>query len=149
MEAFRPQVVKLLEASNSSNTWLTYQNGLSSFQSFRHTFGLDNVWPCPVTHLVNYVAFMSDQGYSPSTVKVYLSGISFYMKSNDFQDLTQSFIIQKMMRGMFRLDKRYDCRKPITLDILIKLLEALKTVCFSLYESKLFKCAFSVAFFAY
>jgi hypothetical protein len=34
-----------------------------------------------------------------------------------------------MMRGMFRLDKSHDCRKPITLRILIKLTEALNKVC--------------------
>jgi hypothetical protein len=49
--------------------------------------------------------------------------------------VAQFFIIQKMMRGMFRLDKRHDCRKPITLKILIKLTEALNEVCFSVYES--------------
>lgn len=141
--------MKLLEASNSDNTWLTYRNGLSSFQKFRQNHGLNNVWPCPITHIVNYVAFMFKQGYSPSTVKAYLSGISYYIKSNGLEDVTQSFIIQKMMRGMFRLDKRHDCRKPITLKILIKLTEALNKVCFSVYESVLFSCAFSIAFFGY
>ena len=53
------------------------------------------------------------------------------------------------MRGMFRLDKRHDCRKPITLTILIKLTEALNKVCFSVYESVLFSCAFLIAFFGY
>jgi hypothetical protein len=62
-EIFRPQCVKLLKASNSDNTWLTYRNGLSSFQKFRQDHGLNNVWPCPITHIVNYVAFMFKQGY--------------------------------------------------------------------------------------
>jgi hypothetical protein len=42
---------------------------------------------------------MFKQDYSPSTVKAYLSGISYYIKSNGLEDVTQSFIIQKMMRG--------------------------------------------------
>jgi hypothetical protein len=63
--------------------------------------------------------------------------IQTIIKSNGLEDVTQSFIIQKMMRGMFRLDKRHDCRKPITLKILIKLTEALNKVCFSVYESVL------------
>jgi hypothetical protein len=67
------------------------------FQKFRQNHGLNNVWPCPITHIVNYVAFMFKQGYSPSTVKAYLSGISYYIKSNGLEDVTQSFIIQKMM----------------------------------------------------
>jgi hypothetical protein len=111
----------------SSLTWL-----------FHQPVSLNNVWPCTITHRVNYVAFMFKQGYSPSTVKAYLSGISYYIKSNGLEDVTQSCIIQKMMRGMFRLDKRHDCRKPITLEILIKLTEALNKACFSVYESVLF-----------
>ena len=43
LETFRPQCVKLLEASNSDNTWLTYRTGLSSFQKCRHNHGLNNV----------------------------------------------------------------------------------------------------------
>jgi hypothetical protein len=78
---------------------------------------------------------MFKQGYSPSMVNAYLSGISYDVKSNGLEDVTQSFIIQKMMRGMFRLEKRHNCRKPITLKILIKLTEALNKVCFSVYES--------------
>ena len=141
--------MKLLQASNSVNTWLTYDNGVSSFQNFRQSYGLNNVWPFPVTDLVSYIAFMFKHSYSPSTVKAYLSGISYYLKINGIIDITQSFIIQKMLKGMSRLDKRHDCRKPITLDILVRLLEALNTVCFSVYESKLFRAAFSIAFFAF
>ena len=92
---------------------------------------------------------MFKQGYSPSTVKAYFSGISYYIKSNGLGDVTQSFIIQKTMRGMFPLDKRNDCRKPITIEIRIKLTEELNTLCFSAYESVLFSCAFSIAFLGY
>jgi hypothetical protein len=48
---------------------------------------------------------MFKQDYSPSTVKAYLSGISYYIKSNGLEDVTQSFIIQKMMRGIWLLFK--------------------------------------------
>jgi hypothetical protein len=54
LKTFKPQCVKLLEASNSDNTWLTYRNGLSSFQKFRQDHGLNNVWPCPITHIVKH-----------------------------------------------------------------------------------------------
>jgi hypothetical protein len=48
---------------------------------------------------------MFKQGYSPSTIKAYFSGISYYIKSNGLEDVAQFFIIQKLMRGMFCLDK--------------------------------------------
>jgi hypothetical protein len=49
---------------------------------------------------------LMSEKYPPMVPKAYLSGISYYIKSNGFEDVTQFFIIQKMMRGMFRLDKR-------------------------------------------
>ncbi|XP_071123182.1 uncharacterized protein [Mytilus edulis] len=56
-----------------------------------------------------------------------------------------------MLRGMLRLDKRHDCRKPITIDyhILTRLLDALNLICYSVYETCLFKASFSVAFFGF
>ncbi|VDI09636.1 Hypothetical predicted protein [Mytilus galloprovincialis] len=46
-------------------------------------------------------------------------------------------------------DKRHDCRKPITIDILTRLLDALNLICYSVYETCLFKASFSVAFFGF
>ena len=40
-----PEVTKLLEASNSRNTWNTYQSGISSFVSFKLNQGLRDTWP--------------------------------------------------------------------------------------------------------
>lgn len=71
---------EIIRSVNSDNTWLTYRNGLSSFQKFRQNHGLNNVWPCPITHIVNYVAFMFKQGYSPSTVKAYLSELAIILR---------------------------------------------------------------------
>jgi len=73
-----PEVTKLLEASNSKNTWNAYQNGISSFVSFRLNQGLRDIWPPSISDLVNYVAYLSSFGYAPSTVKVYLSGVSHW-----------------------------------------------------------------------
>jgi site-specific recombinase XerD len=70
------KAIKNAQLNKTDNTWLTYRNVFSSFQKFRQNHGLNNVWPCPITHIVNYVAFMFKQGYSPSTIKAYLSGVN-------------------------------------------------------------------------
>ena len=148
MEPFRSEVHKLLEASNSQNTWSIYGNGVSSFEKFRFSHGLRDSWPPPISDLVNYVAYMSSQGYAPATVKVYLSGISYWLKAMGMQDLTESFIIQKMLKGMDNLYSAVDTRKPITIELLARIMNALTFVCSSVYESLLFRSAFSLAFFA-
>ena len=48
------QVDKLLSASISTNTRLSYQ---SSFHTFRSQFNHDNVWPPPLTQVVDYVSY--------------------------------------------------------------------------------------------
>ena len=107
METFRPEVRKLLGASTSQNTQTTYWNVISLFVNFRLNHGLGDSWPSTISDLVNYVAFMSCQGYAPATVKVYLSGLSYWLKvkgMNDFTDLLFNrkywMILQKMLKGM-------------------------------------------------
>lgn len=149
MEPLRSEVAKLLEASNSQNTWKTYQNGLASFDSFRKSQGIRDAWPPSISDVVNYVAYMSNSNYAPSTVKSYLSGLSFWLKTNNLDDPTQSFIIQKMLRGMEKLYGRPDSRKPITLSLLTRLIDSLQYVCSSSYECSLFRAMFSLSFFAF
>ena len=54
-----------------------------------------------------------------------------------------------MLSGMQRLHKRVDARKPITQDILIRIILALDKTCSSFYETVLFSSCFSLAFFAF
>ena len=148
LEPFVPEVTKLLEASNSKNMWNTYQNDIFSFVPFRLNQGLRDTWPSSISDLVNYVAYLSSFGYAPSTVKVYLSGLSHWLRLNQMSDFTQSFNIQKMLKGMDRLYVVEDSCKPITLELLVKLMNSLQFVCSSNYECTLFRSMFSLAFFA-
>ena len=44
---------------------------------------------------INFIAFLSKNEYSPSTVKSYISGLSFRMKISGLLDTTNSLIIKK------------------------------------------------------
>jgi hypothetical protein len=106
---------------------------------------LEQKWPVPLSDLINFIGFLSKNEYSPSTVKSYISGLSFRMTISGLLDTTNSFIIKKMLLGMQRLHKRVDSRRPITID----LLDALQYTCSSVYETALFSSSFSLAFFAF
>ena len=67
----------------------------------------------------------------------------------DSINLTDNFIIKKMLGGYDKLNKRCDIRKPITHDILIQLSDALVHICSSKYEDIMFKVAFALAFSAF
>jgi hypothetical protein len=64
-------------------------------------------------------------------------------------DLTDNFIIKKMLGGYDNLNKRCDTRQPITLDILIQSSDAEVHICSSKYEVVMFKAAFALAFSAF
>ena len=56
--------------------------------------------------------------------------------------------MQSMMKGESKLNGRSDLRLPITVEMLVKLPNALDHVCKSKYESLLFMSAFSLSFSA-
>ena len=54
-----------------------------------------------------------------------------------------------MLQGMQRLDKKNDSRKPITIDILKKIIQILHMLCTSNYEIQLLSAVFLFAFFVF
>jgi len=133
----------------SKNTLQVYENAVQSFNQFRLEFQIELKWPPPIDHIINYVAYLSKKRYSSTTVKTYLSGINYKLKINNWADYTNSFVLQKMLKGFQRIDKKTDSRKPITLDVLKQLVQVLPAVCTSRFETQLFKAAFCLAFFGF
>ena len=78
-----------------------------------------------------------------------MSAISFQCKMNGYSDVTQFFVIGKMLTGLSRLDKRKDIRMPITVDILFKIIQQLSVVCLSKFEALLFTAMYTIAFFGF
>ena len=98
----------LLEASMSSNTWNTYSNGVESFRRCRTLYNLSPLWLPPVEHFTNCITYMSYSSYSPASIRAYVSGLSFVLKSRGLENTTQSSIIQKMIKGANTLNGRVD-----------------------------------------
>jgi hypothetical protein len=92
LEPFEDEVKSLLKKSVSKSTWNVYENAIQSFERFRNQFGIENIWSPPIDHLINYIAFLSEKGYSSATAKSDISGISYKIKINNLEDRTQSFI---------------------------------------------------------
>ena len=113
------------------------------------SFHLSNQWPPTLQSVVEFTAWLSTQGVSPSTAKSYMAGIGFHCKISGFVDVTQFFIITKMLSGMTRLDARVDQRFPISPELLVKIIQVLPVVCSSVYETTLFSAIFSLAFYGF
>jgi hypothetical protein len=109
---------------------------------------MTDVWPVPLEDLCKFIAYFFQTNLSHSSIKCYLSGISFFIRVNDFENPTQKFVIKKkMLEGNKRSKpKTRDTRLPITKERLVLILRILPFVCVSQYERKLFSAAFSVAY---
>lgn len=142
------EVNRLLACSIATNTNQTYNVGLQAFSQFRNEHGLQQVWPPPNSHINKFIAHLSLRGYKHSTASAYIAGISFHCKLHCGIDPTKQFMVQKLLQGMKRTNKHHDTRLPITIEILNAIMHKLHLVCSNGFEEKLFKSAFSLAFYA-
>jgi len=133
----------------AENTVKLYKLAVKQFDAFCTKYKLSPSWPPPLNHVVNFVAYLSCKGYSFSTGSSYVSGIAFQLKINGFNDVTDSFLIRKMLKGFHKARPTRDTRAPVTIDMLKLLPRALDAVCSSKYESLLFSTICSVAFFGF
>ena len=139
---------KLLHDSISENTGKVYKQGMQSFYNFRVNCEFQQTWPPPLDHILNFIAYLSEQGCSFSTVKCYMSGISFLINLNGWNNPLETFLVKKLMAGYKKSSLSCDMRRPITLALLHRLLGAVPHLAFSTYEAVLFQSSFALAFFA-
>ena len=111
---------RLLESSMSSNTWQTYSTAIGKFNQFRYLYGLPLDGLPPVDQVVQFIAYMSACNCTPSTIRTYISGLSFWYKVQGREDVTKAFIVTKLLEGAKRGAGTQDNRVPITLNILTK-----------------------------
>lgn len=106
-------------------------------------------WPPPLEQMIRFIAYNSLIGRAPRTVRQYVSGIAFHCKINNIEDITQKFIVRKLLNGLDKSSSRVDNRLPITFDLLGKLVSILPAICISKYEETLFKSMFLTAYFGF
>ena len=143
------EVNRLLDAAVSENTKRAYASGTRSFDEFRSVYNRSLDWPPSLQDVVDFIAHFSAGLLATSTVRSYISAVSYRCKIQGFVDPTQSFVVSKLMKGMSRLHNRSDKRLPVTLSLLCDLIKILPAVCSSNFEASLFAAAFSVAFFGF
>jgi hypothetical protein len=78
----------MFEASLAQNTWKSYENGLKSFNEFRSMHNMSPISPPPVWHIANFIAYLANKSYSPSTAKLYVAALGFALKCKDIRHHT-------------------------------------------------------------
>lgn len=63
------EVSRLLRAALSSNTSAAYSTGVIAFENFRAKTNVPITWPPPIDHIVDFIAYLSINGYAESTAR--------------------------------------------------------------------------------
>lgn len=137
---------RLLEGAYAKNSLKSYETGLSAFEQFRTAQNINKYWPPNLDTIVEFIAYLSLKGLSANTAKSYVLAIGYKCKVLGFSDVNKNFVVQKMLEGMKRLKNKADTRLPISEIILSKIILRLPGTCSNIYETKLFKAAFTLAF---
>ncbi|XP_054854861.1 integrase/recombinase xerD homolog [Eublepharis macularius] len=134
--------------SVAPSTLRAYSAALTRFLAFAVTAGGDGSWPTSQVVVLQYLVHLRGLGLSPRSMRRDLAAISFFSKAQGFPDPCSGFIVRRALTGWARLAPLPpDRRRPITLDILERVLHALPGLCWSPGEARLFRAAFMVAFY--
>jgi hypothetical protein len=98
---------------------------------------------------VLFIAYLFEEGKSPNTISTYLEALSYYLKFKGKLDITNNFIIKKLVNGDTRLAAGPDIHRPITVTVLGYLLQALAHVTKAYYQRIMFEAMFLLACFAF
>ncbi|OCT69274.1 hypothetical protein XELAEV_18040585mg [Xenopus laevis] len=85
---------------------------------------------------------------SVATLKRRVAEVAFFLKLMGKFDFTKTHLTKQILKGIARRNKAVDTRKPITMELLSKLVDVLPGVALSDYECILFRAVFIIAFFA-
>lgn len=94
-----------------------------------------------------FVSRNMEEGVSMSGLEKKLAELAFLFKLQGCQDFTKDFWIRQAMKGYRRSQKHRDSRRPVSFELLGRVLAQLVVMCSSDYEVLLFKTLFSLVFF--
>lgn len=147
LEHLQRRARQLLLTGIACNSTSTYNTPLSAFGKFRSFYGLPKQLPIPVQQIILFMSFCFEKGLSTKSISTYIAGINYYHKLCGFYDLSNVFLIRKLLEGCHRSRISLDNRAPITMPVLVAICNSLPKVCYDNYEVKLFSSIFILAYF--
>ncbi|CAN2390367.1 hypothetical protein PRIEUP_LOCUS403, partial [Pristimantis euphronides] len=137
----------LFSSSLAPSTWSAYRLAWREWESWLREIGGAKEGRQMVQALLGYIGSLAVAGGSVAKVDRALAGIAFGCKWRGGQDVTKHFLVRQALRGLRRGKVRKDTRRPVSFQLLGDIGGMLGNVCSSEYEVRLFRLAFSWAFF--
>lgn len=141
----------LIRNSLSKSTVSAYKATYLNYQNFVIQFFGPTEQPLPpsLKHLTAFIAHCNIKGLAASTTRTFISSLSFIFQLGNYQDISQTFLIKKMLKGFHKSKPTTDPRLPITPEILSSLLQSLEHTTSSFFTKLLLKAMFILAFCAF
>ncbi|CAN2389032.1 hypothetical protein PRIEUP_LOCUS17151, partial [Pristimantis euphronides] len=137
----------LLSSSLAPSTWSAYRLAWREWESWLREIGGAKEGRQMVQALLGYIGSLAAAGGSVAKVDRALAGIAFGYKWRGGEDVTKHFLVRQALRGFRRGKVKKDTRRPVSFQLLWDIGGVLGNVCSSEYEVRLFRLAFSWAFF--
>ena len=130
---------------------LTYRRAWKLYEEFQLSIYNNSHISLPImpATLALFVAYLFDNKYASSTVNTYVSALGYYHRLAGLRDPTKTFYIREMLRVYGKISHKLDTRLPITLPVLVRMMQASTSFCVSQYQSYMFKAMCSMAFFSF
>jgi hypothetical protein len=126
----------------------SYQRAWILLRDLCATNSIPYTMPVSIQTLVLFIAHLVSLNYSPSSITTYVSAIGYVHKLQNLPDPSNTFLVSKLLHSC-RKNKVLDSRLPITKSILHQLVSNLSNITSALYNIKLFKSMFLLAFHAF
>ena len=141
---------RLVRGSLAASSLVSYQRSWSLFREFQEAVGRTELsLPLGDSIIALFVAFLVDKGFAASTIKTHLSAIAFSHKILNLYFPSKNFLVEKMLRAVQVGRPTRDSRLPITLPILLDILDRVSSRVSGVYERALFSAMCSTAFYAF
>ncbi|OCT76062.1 hypothetical protein XELAEV_18031250mg [Xenopus laevis] len=134
-------ILTLIYNSVAEKTWRTYRKSWAVWQVFlkRHKKVKE------LDIIILFILNCMESQMAVASIKKHIAGISFFNRLLGKIDYSKAQIVKQILKGMQRKEGKTDTRKPITMVMMVKLIEVLEKI--SEYEKLMFKMLFIICFF--
>ena len=105
------------------------------------------VLPVTVAQLSVFVSYLHTEGYAPASIVAHTSSIGYLHRLTGLANPVSATIIQKLLAGVTKISPPSPPRLPITIGILVALIEGVDQVIVHHYHKALIKAMLTVGFF--
>lgn len=125
-------------------------NWQSLIAFLNNTLNTSTRLPVKDYHVALFITHLHLRNYKPSTIRSYISAISFVHKCHIITDPTQAFIVNKTLAGIrYGTSGEQDSKlKPITKHVFHQIIDMLPFCTESMYDRIMYKALFLITYYA-